>query len=166
VPPTAANAPVLGQRSSEYLGKSELRRWGLAAMFRAILSHRPGGCATQFTFQIRSGISPTQVGGACGGSQQLLFPAPSLRSPRFIRSLRGRLAGSCAVLRRPLTHAVNGQHHSSSYFCTAFFAVLSSTHHGPRAGTRRRACAGDWRAYWGPLPAYLPAPPPGSPKGE
>jgi hypothetical protein len=43
-----------------------------------------------------------------------LSPAPSLRPPRFIRSPRGRRAGSCAVPRCPLTSTANRQQHISS----------------------------------------------------
>jgi hypothetical protein len=42
----------------------------------------------------------------------------------FIRSLRGRLAGSCEVLRCTLTARANGQQHSSSCF------VCNSQYHG------------------------------------
>jgi hypothetical protein len=94
-------------------------------------------------------------------SVEQLFPAPSLRSPRFIRSLGDRLAGSCAVtLRCPLTPSANGQQqqHSSSYF------VCNPQYHGlvqggalaPATGRLARArCMHLFlhSSLWAPLPA-------------
>jgi hypothetical protein len=104
-------APVLGRRSSASPDRVAGARFGFVKSFvdgdsrqcfalRARLPHRPTRelCSTsQCTFQIRSGIFPTQV-------VEQLPPALSVRPPRFIRSLRDLLAGSCAVLRCPLTY--------------------------------------------------------------
>jgi hypothetical protein len=77
------------------------------------------------------------------------FPARSLRSPALYSIACDCLAGSCAVLRCPLTTAVNGQRHSSSCF------VYNSQYHGLVQGDALAPATG------GPARARsLPPPPP------
>ena len=98
-------------------------------------------CALISTSQTRSGIfAHPSRGGATS-------PAHSLRSPPLYSIAKDRLAGSCAVLRCPLTCAVNGQQHSSSCF------VCNSQYHGlVQGGAPAPAISGLARARPLPLP--------------
>jgi hypothetical protein len=92
---------------------------------------------------------PTQVAVA-----QLFQPVP-FGHPRFIRSFKIVWRAGSAVLRCPLTCAVNGQQHSSSCF------VCNSQYHGLVQGGAAPAPATSGLALARARARLLPPPPPG-----
>jgi hypothetical protein len=86
------------------------------------------------------------------------LPFPSATPALFDRLRPPRLAGSCTVLRCPLTCAVNGQQHSTSCF------VCNPQYHGLVQGGAHAPAATGGAARARPLPPPLPprhsAPPP------
>jgi hypothetical protein len=99
-------------------------RWGTHS---SIL--RDFECGSPFPRDCAPDFFPTKSGGT------IFFQPFSFGHPCFIRSLRDRLAGSCAVLRCPLTPATNGQRCTAA---AALFAILSTTGWYKEARLRRR----------------------------